>query len=69
MDFVVAAQSPSSIKPAPTARPLSPSRVILTKFFRASRTSTKATDSQETKFALWKVKKVPPALPPIDFDL
>ncbi|KAH9628332.1 hypothetical protein HF086_015603 [Spodoptera exigua] len=50
-------------------RPLSPSRVILPRFFRPSLTSSRATDSQETKFELWKERHIPPPLPPIDFDL
>ncbi|XP_075988024.1 uncharacterized protein LOC142984354 [Anticarsia gemmatalis] len=51
-------------------RPLSPSRVILARFFRPSLTSSRATavDSQETKFELWKERNIPPPLPPIDFD-
>ncbi|KAJ8707278.1 hypothetical protein PYW08_011412 [Mythimna loreyi] len=52
----------------PGTRPLSPSRVILPRFFRPSPASSRATDSQETKFELWKEKNIPPPLPPIDFD-
>uniref|UniRef100_A0A2A4K0P8 Ig-like domain-containing protein n=1 Tax=Heliothis virescens TaxID=7102 RepID=A0A2A4K0P8_HELVI len=53
---------------APHSRPLSPSRVILPRFFKPSLTSSRATDSQETKFELWKERNKPPPLPPIDFD-
>ncbi|CAK1593571.1 unnamed protein product [Parnassius mnemosyne] len=50
-------------------RPLSPSRVLLERIFKRSPSSSRATDSQETRFGMWKERNGPPPLPPIDFDL
>ncbi|CAG5005661.1 unnamed protein product [Parnassius apollo] len=50
-------------------RPLSPSRVLLERLFKRSPSSSRATDSQETRFGMRKERNGPPPLPPIDFDL
>ncbi|CAB3241551.1 unnamed protein product [Arctia plantaginis] len=52
-------------------RPLSPSRVILARFYKPSLPSSRGTvvDSQETRFEMWKEKNIPPSLPDIDFDI
>ncbi|XP_026316434.1 uncharacterized protein LOC113227678 [Hyposmocoma kahamanoa] len=66
-------RSNSSQAQSNKSHPLSPSAVILAKFFRRS-SSSRATveDFQENKFEKWKMKnleKLPPPLPPIDFNL
>ncbi|XP_045764391.1 uncharacterized protein LOC123866757 [Maniola jurtina] len=54
---------------SPRRRSGSPSHVILSRLLRGSMTSSRATDSQENRFELWKEKNTLPPLPPIDFDL
>ncbi|KPI96708.1 hypothetical protein RR46_12738 [Papilio xuthus] len=52
-------------------RPLSPSRVILERLYKRSQSSSRATDSQDTKFVITESmmsEVVPPPLPPIDFE-
>nr|XP_034824829.1 LOW QUALITY PROTEIN: uncharacterized protein LOC117982575 [Maniola hyperantus] len=54
---------------SPSRRSVSPSHVILSRLLQGSITSSRATDSQENRFELWKEKNTLPPLPPIDFDL